>query len=209
MRWSLKFALPLVALALALPSCRAEAKKNPETVGEKPKESTKGGDKDKDKGNDKLPFPVPVGHDSKGLKLPSYGPDGKLKMMFTIGLATRINDNDVQMAEMSVQTYDDAGEPEMMIELPTSSFNLATKVLSTKQAAKISRDDFELTGQTLEFNTETRAGKLGGGVKMIIFNLDEATDAAPKVSFPGTDKPPTLKVNKPPSKPASEPQPRE
>ena len=160
----------------------------------------------------KLAFPVPIGHDSKGLKLPSFGPDGKLKMVFNIGVGTRIDEENVNMQDTQVQTFKEDGSPEMDIDLPTSSFNLKTRVISTKQRVVITRDDFELSGNTMEFNTETRAGTLGGGVKMIIFNLDEATtdgDAAtaeksalPKVALPPNDAGESIKVTTPKPTPA-------
>lgn len=162
----------------------------------------------------KLAFPVPVGHDSKGLKLPTYWPDGQtLKMVFNIGVGTRIDEENVNMQDTQVQTYKEDGSPEMGIDLPTSSFNLKTRVISTKQSVVIEREDFELSGHTMEFNTETREGRLGGGVKMIIFQLaDEASgdDAAapeksalPKVTLPPNESNQSIKVTTPKPAPAS------
>ena len=223
MRSSCKLVVLAVCLLLGSGGAFAEtAKKDKSKDSSKRKEQGKPGsdskkDADKNKEPEKLAFPVPVGHDSKGLKLPSFGPDGKLKMLFNIGVANRVSDNDVAMSDLQVQTYDEDGAPEMNMELPVSSFNLATRVLSTDQAVTITRDDFVLTGHAMEFNTETRAGKLTKGVKMIIYNLDttEPPDSAapkepppppsaalPKIAFPRTDEnQPTIKVTKP--KPAS------
>ena len=60
------------------------------------------------------------------------------------------------MQETQVQTFQEDGSPEMDIALPVSSFNLTTRVISTRQRVVITREDFELTGNTMEFNTETR-----------------------------------------------------
>ena len=156
----------------------------------------------------KLAFPVPIGHDSKGLKLPTFWPDGKtLKMVFNIGVGTRIDEENVNMQDTQVQTYKEDGTPEMGIDLPTSSFNLKTRVISTQQSVVIEREDFELSGHTMEFNTETREGRLGGGVKMIIFQLaeesgaDEAAapekSALPKVTLPANESNQSIKVTTP------------
>jgi lipopolysaccharide export system protein LptC len=68
----------------------------------------------------------------------------------------------------------------MSIDLPNSTLDLTTSVISTKKLVTIKRADFELTGNTMEFNTKTRAGGLGGKVRMLIYNLeDETSDNSP------------------------------
>ena len=207
----------------------AEAKKEKKDADKK-KESAKktdktakkpeGDEKDKTpKEPQKFAFPVPVGHDSKGLKLPTYWPDGKtLKMVFNIGIGTRIDEDNVNMQETRVDTYKEDGSPEMGIDLPASSFNLKTRVISTRQSVVIGREDFELSGHTMEFNTETREGRLGGGVKMIIFNLDRGTDdgddapeksALPKVTLPPNESNQSIQVTTPKSIPAKGTKPHE
>ncbi len=199
-------------------------KKDADSKKETPKKSDRDAKKDEDKKKAakepaKLAFPVPIGHDSKGLKLPSFGPDGKLKMVFNIGVGTRVDEENVNMQDTQVQTFGEDGSREMDIDLPTSSFNLKTRVISTKQRVVITRDDFELSGNTMEFDTETRAGRLGGGVKMVIFDLAAETpegDAAPteksalpKVALPPNDEGKSIKVTTPKPAPAKKKQPSE
>jgi hypothetical protein len=215
-----------VLLGVSVGGFAVEAKKEKKDSGKK-KETAAKADKNAKKADGeedgkpakeptKLAFPVPIGHDSKGLKLPSFGPDGKLKMVFNIGVGTRIDEENVNMKETQVQTFAEDGSKEMDIDLPASSFNLKTRVISTKQRVVITRDDFELSGNTMEFNTETRTGTLGGGVKMIIFNLDaedaegaatpEEKSALPKVALPPNDDGESIKVTTPKPAPAKEKQ---
>ena len=230
MRSFRKLVLFAACLALSGSAFSAEAKKEKKDADKK-KESAKKDTKDAKKAEgdgvekaakepQKLAFPVPIGHDSKGLKLPTFWPDGKtLKMVFNIGVGTRIDEENVNMKDTQVQTYKEDGSPEMGIDLPTSSFNLKTRVISTQQSVVIEREDFELSGHTMEFNTETREGRLGGGVKMIIFQLAEeagADDAAapeksalPKVTLPPNDSNQSIKVTTPKSAPAKGTKPSE
>ena len=233
MRSFRKPVLLAVLLGMSVGGFAAEVKKDKKDADKK-KEAAKKADKDakkekKAEGDDKekaakeppkLSFPVPVGHDSKGLKLPTFWPDGKtLKMVFNIGTGTRIDEENVNMQETSVQTYKEDGTPEMDIALPTAAFNLKTRVISTKQRVVITREDFELTGNSMEFNTETRAGTLGGGVKMTIYNLDDETgdgaaapaekSALPKVELPPNDAGESIKVTTPKPAPAKETKPSE
>ena len=145
-------------------------------------------DKDKKKSEEEkvIDIPMPEGKDAKGLKIPYRDEQGKLQMRFTIGVARRIDESHVEMAELQVETFDDAGEPEMTIDLPTSVLNLKTSVLTTNQAVKIQRDDFEITGNSMTFNTKTKQGGLGGKVRMLIYNLADQTTETPKTPEPKT-----------------------
>lgn len=225
MRLFRKFIFFAILMGLAAGGFSADAKKDKKDADKKKDAAKKAakvkkGDPAEKPGNEpgRLAFPVPVGPPSKGVKLPSFGPDGKLKMVFNIGTGTRIDEDNVKMEDTQVQTFKEDGSPEMDVDLPISNFNLKTRVISTKQHVVITRSDFELSGNTMEFNTETRAGALGGGVKMIIFNLDEETgddappapdkSALPKIELPPNDDGQSIKVTTPKPAPAKGNQPQ-
>ncbi len=167
--------------------------------GEKPKskdkkeEPKKAGDKtDKDKSakadtakeTGKLDIPVSKDHDAKGLKIPYFDGDGKKQMIFTIGVASRIDEEHIGMTETEVETFDENGEHEMTIALPKSELNVTTSVITTKKHVEIKRADFSITGETLEFNMKTKRGTLGGGVKMLIYNIQEELPETPAPKAP-------------------------
>jgi hypothetical protein len=133
-----------------------------------------------------IDVPMPEGKDAKGLKIPYRDENGKLQMRFTIGVARRIDESHVEMSQLQVETFDEAGEPEMTIDLPTSVLDLKTSVLTTNQAVKIQRDDFEITGNTMIFNTKTKQGGLGGKVRMLIYDLADQTAETPAIPEPKT-----------------------
>lgn len=175
-----------------------------------------------DKEPEKLSFPVPVGHDAKGLTLPSYGPDGKKKMNFTIGVARRVDEQNVDMNSLQVDTFEEDGGPSLNMSLPVSSFNLATRVLTTHQEVVITRSDFTLTGKTMEFDTRTGQGRLSGGVKMVVYGLasessgdsqesepEKKPNPVPKVAFPGAAATPSIQVKTPKTPTNQNPPPRE
>jgi Lipopolysaccharide-assembly, LptC-related len=131
----------------------------------------------------KMSLPIPIGHDAKGLKIP-YSEAGKLQMIFTIGVANRLDENHLKMTDLRVETFNDDGEREMLIDLPRSVLDLNTHVISTKERATIRRSDFEITGESMQFNTETKQGKLAGNVRMLIYNLAEESAAKPEGESP-------------------------
>jgi len=151
--------------------------------GSTPKpEARDGADKKKKKGKPdgpKKPVDVPVekGHDSFQMFIPYFDGVGKRQMNFRIGVASRLDDNHIKMKDLQIETFDEEGKHEMGIDLPTSVLNTETSIITTDQHVTIRRDDFELTGETMVFNTVTKQGGLGGNVRMLIYNLKEETDA--------------------------------
>lgn len=125
----------------------------------------------------RISVPVPPGHDAKGLVIPHRDAEGKLQMRFTMEVGNRIDADHLQMTTLLIETFDENEKPEMTVNLPQSVLDLNTRIVSTENTVLIKRADFELTGQTMEFNTETRAGHVGGKVRMLIYNLDDETNS--------------------------------
>lgn len=162
----------------------------PSKSGKKEASSKKSSKEKKDKSNDEdsepksIQVPMPNGRDAKGLKIPYFDEEGKLQMRFDIGVAKRIDDNHVEMSQLQVETFDEAGEREMVMDLPTSVLDLTTSVITAQHPVTIKRSDFEITGSTMIFNTKTKQGGLGGKVRMLIYNLENETSPAPEPSQP-------------------------
>jgi hypothetical protein len=138
----------------------------------------------------KIQIPVVKDHPSKGLFIPYFDNAGKRQMDFQIAVATRIDDQLLNLTDMDVLTYNEEGKKDMKINLPTSIYNTETSAVSTDYHVKITRDDFVLEGETMIFYTNTKQGALGGGVRMLIFNLKDSTDPDKANANPdGTPKP--------------------
>ncbi|SRR5581483_482502 len=142
----------------------------------------KGGKKKKSKGAQtdenapKFNIPIPVGHSAEGITLPYFDEHGKLQMNFKIESATRSDNDHLQMMQAQVETYDQDGKMEMHIDMPRSVLDLNTKIVTSDIPVTIRRSDFEVTGDTMRFNTETRAGVMIGKVRMLIYNRDEMSE---------------------------------
>jgi hypothetical protein len=138
----------------------------------------------------KMEIPLPIGHDIKGLRVPWRSNDGKLELRLEIETARRISEQVIEMHTTNVQTYDqETGKPDAKIVLLTSQMNTETNLITSNDPVKITRDDFELTGDRLEFNTKTRQGKIIGHVRLLIFNRDELTAHEPKKKDASSDEP--------------------
>ncbi len=134
-----------------------------------------------------MSIPILPDHDAKGVKIPYFDAQGRLQMVFNIGVATRLDADHLKMTETQVETFDDEGASEMLINLPTSTLDLNTRVITSETTVTIRRDDFEITGHTLEFNTITKQGALGGDVQMFIYNLNEESPPKPAPDAPNAE----------------------
>lgn len=155
---------------------QAPPKPDAKDSGEKKKKSK--GAKGDGTAKKTLDVPVVKGHDSIGLSIPYFDSEGKRQMNFKIGVASRVDDNHVQMKDLKIETFDENGEHEMSIDLPTSVLDTDTSVLTGDQRVTVRRSDFELTGDRVIFFSKTKQGGLAGNVHMLIYNLiDEPSDA--------------------------------
>ena len=122
----------------------------------------------------RVDIPVPIGHEVKGLHLPLRNNEGKLDILFDIETATRVDAQNVQMHTASIQTYNQqTSEPEVKIDLRNSTMNLNNNLIRSDELVVITRNDFKLTGNGLEFNSKTRQGRVIGNIHMLIYNRNE------------------------------------
>ncbi len=120
-----------------------------------------------------IPFPLPVGDSGKVLTIPEYSGTAQLLSQIMAMKATRISNELVQMQEMKMDLYHPDGKEDFHIILPTSVFNLETHIIHSEEPVTVQTQDFELTGDKMEFNTVDRTGQLLGHVHMVVHNLKQ------------------------------------
>jgi hypothetical protein len=113
-------------------------------------------------------IPLPVGHDAKGVVLPDFDTDGHLRGKFVAGTARRLDQEQVAFTDLKITTFTPESQIDLQIDLRTAIFNLKTKILSSRERGTIKRADFNIIGDSLDFNTEERTGHMIGNIKMVI-----------------------------------------
>lgn len=113
-------------------------------------------------------IPLPIGHEAKGLVLPDFDLEGHLRGRFEAESAKRLDEVHIGFHALKITTYTPESQPDMTIELSESILNLKTRILSSNERSTIKRADFDIVGDSVEFDTDTRVGKLVGNVKMVI-----------------------------------------
>ena len=114
-------------------------------------------------------IPIATGHDAKGLVLPDFDLKGHLRGKLEAGVTKRLDDEHVEFRGVKFTTFiPETGAPDLEIIMNSSVFNLKTQVLNSSERATVKRSDFEITGDTMQFEMLTRKGTLAGNVKMVV-----------------------------------------
>lgn len=170
----------MTALAAALGASRVFAQadvkvKNPKkSDNEERKEKSGKGDEDA------LDLPIPKGQAQHGVKVPLYDAEGRLKMRFEIGIGTWVDEENVKMTKLRIETFKEDGTPDLDMDLPDAIYNSRTKNLTSEIEVTVKRADFEITGHSMTYNLTTGAGTLGGGVRMLVYDISGQTGNKPK-----------------------------
>lgn len=113
-------------------------------------------------------IPLPIGHEAKGLILPDFDQDGRLRGRFEAASAKRLDEEHIGFHTLKITTFTPENKADLTIELSESVLNLKTRILASNERSIIKRADFNIAGDSVEFDTNTRTGKLLGHVKMVI-----------------------------------------
>jgi len=113
-------------------------------------------------------IPLPIGHEAKGLVLPDFDLQGHLRGRFEAESAKRLDEVHIGFHTLKIMTYTPDQQPDLTIELSEAILNMRTRILSSNERSTIKRSDFNIIGDSVEFDTNSRVGKLVGNVKMVI-----------------------------------------
>src|SRR5438067_11036760 len=120
-------------------------------------------------------IPLPIGHEAKGLVLPDFDGDGHLRGKFEAGTAYRIDQEHVGFQHLKITTYTPEDQQDLRIDMSTSMLDLKTRILSSKARTTIQRADFDIAGDSVEFDTNSKTGRLIGNIKMVITDKSHLT----------------------------------
>jgi hypothetical protein len=113
-------------------------------------------------------IPLPIGHEAKGLVLPDFDLEGHLRGKFVASTARRIDEEHIRFQDLKITTFTPENQTDLQIDMQTSLFDLKTKILSSQERATVKRADFDIVGDSIQFDTNTRTGRMIGNVKMVI-----------------------------------------
>ena len=170
LRWTLICLLCVVLSVLTgLPNALAQSK------GRKGKPRGKTGSSSSTGEQSLTNIPLPIGHEAKGLVLPDFDGEGHLRGKFEAGTARRIDEEHVGFEQLKILTYTPEDQQDLRIDMSTSVLDLKTRILTSKTRTTIQRADFNIAGDSVQFDTNNRTGRLIGNVKMVITDKSHLT----------------------------------
>jgi hypothetical protein len=113
-------------------------------------------------------IPLPVGHDAKGLVLPDFDSNGRLRGRFAAKKARRLDEGHVGFEDLEIITYTPENRTDLQINMHTGVLDLNTRILSSKERTTVKRADFDIVGDSVQFDTNQKTGRLVGNVKMVL-----------------------------------------
>lgn len=113
-------------------------------------------------------IPLPIGHEAKGLVLPDFDSEGHLRGRFEAARAKRLDEEHVGFQSLKIVTYTPDNKVDLTIDLIESVLDLKTRILTSDKQSKVTRADFNIIGDSVQFDTNDRTGKMIGNVKMVI-----------------------------------------
>ncbi len=125
------------------------------------------------KGNGTIPLPLPIGKPGVNVKIPDMDATGKLLSLLIAQKATRLDDDRVKLEGMHMDFNQPDGKQDFHIVMPASILNLKTHIIASDDPVTVRTQEFELTGEKMEFNTLEREGRLIGNVRMVVHNLKQ------------------------------------
>lgn len=123
-------------------------------------------------------IPLPVGHDAKGLVLPDFDLEGHLRGKFVAAGARRLDEEQVAFTDLKITTFTEDNQTDLEVDLHTAIFNLKSRILSSKERGTVKRADFNIIGDSLEFDTDKRTGHMLGHVHMVITSNSKLIEKA-------------------------------
>ena len=121
-------------------------------------------------------IPLPIGHEAKGLVLPDFDLNGRLRGKFVAGSAKRIDQDRIGFRDLKITTFNEANQVDLEIVMLTSTFDLTTRILTSEERTTVHRTDFNIVGDSAIFDANARTSRIVGNVKMVINDTSHLTD---------------------------------
>jgi len=134
---------------------------------------------------DELTANFPIGRVFKGVAIPSYTDDA-LKSVMTADSVIRVDEQYLDLVNLIVHVYNNAGEPETTISMDEASYDLVIGELASKTPSRIEQPRFTMTGDKMTFQADTQIARLIGNVKVVVPDVGEL---APGFGVPGAAAP--------------------
>ena len=108
---------------------------------------------------------LPLGKTNHDVRLPGYE-DGVLTSLVLAETLTPVDKEELEMEKITIDMFEE-GRASMTIQMKSGSYLMPKSLLSSNETTTITRADFTITGESLDFNTKHRFGRMRGKVTAV------------------------------------------
>ncbi len=120
-----------------------------------------------------IDIPLAIGQEVKEIRLPQFDNQGKMTMRLNADVAERANETSFNFKGLRIEVFEAEKEkPRLEVLLSEAVFDRTTRLLTSNSRSIVKGEDFEIIGERLEFDAETRASRMAGPVSMTIIESD-------------------------------------
>lgn len=112
---------------------------------------------------------VPAGFVNRGVRIPSFT-DGKPRSLVLAEAVTRLDDERLFAEKVVLTLYGKARSEDVQVNLVTAHHHITDQILRSTDRSRVSRADFEVTGDAMVFDASTSVGRMTGRVHTMIFD---------------------------------------
>jgi hypothetical protein len=136
---------------------------------------------------------LPLGQRNLAVKIPSFR-DGTPNSLIRAGSMTRLDEDNMYIEKLDIRMYGATPERDLRVLLKTGTYHMPSQILSSEERSRITRQDFQMDGDSMVFDTATRMGKMTGNVRMVIYDTESFTNGEAlkdPVPVPGAEAKPS------------------
>ncbi len=163
----------LFAIAFALPSLAVRA-------ADDNKKGGKGQAKPADSNDaiDSICKMIPEGLRNLKVNYPGFQ-NGQPSSLVTAAAMTRVNPQEMFAEKLRIDLYGKEPKDNLRVDLKTGTYHMDTKMLVSQERSHVSRSDFRIDGDSMEFDMTASQGKMIGNVRMVIYDTSTFNKPAP------------------------------
>lgn len=140
---------------------------------------------------------IPEGRRNLKVHYPGFD-NGRPSSLVTAAAMTRVNPQEMFAEKLRIDLFGKETKDNMRVDMKTGTYHLDTKLLTSEERSHVSRTDFRVDGDSMEFDMTSSQGKMIGNVRMVIYDTSSFT--SPKTDT--AEKPETPKTGEQPATPA-------
>ncbi len=135
-------------------------------------------------GNDETFALFPIGKPWLNVRVPRYNDRDELISIMHTGVLTRQLDEILQLDDLTIALFQDEGRMSLRLKTTRGLYDLRSAKLRSRSKTFIEHQDFDMTGDRMEFDTKSQRGELTGNVEMVVYSMERAAMPVPRVPTP-------------------------